>query len=213
MQKEIALIYGQREHDIVRAGLEEYQRNPQKVTDEFVAMGFDPDDVRKQSELLIDTFDRGVVEDKKPTKKYIAYGSNMVQEQMALRCPNAKLVGLGFLKHYKLEFYLHATVEPCGKRNAKVPVAVWEIDEDAERRLDVYEGYPSYYRKETCAVTMLNGSQIKGMVYVMNTKNPLPPTDDYYKAIRSAYIQLGFLAYVKTVLEPAHKRSFQIEGR
>ena len=29
--------------------------------------------------------------------KYIAYGSNMVQEQMAFRCPNARLLGTGWL--------------------------------------------------------------------------------------------------------------------
>ena len=44
--------------------------------------------------------------------KYIAYGSNMVQHQMAYRCPNAKLIGMGYLRNYRLEFYLHATVEP-----------------------------------------------------------------------------------------------------
>ena len=42
--------------------------------------------------------------------KYIAYGSNMVEEQMAYRCPNAKLVGTGQLPNHRLEFYLHATV-------------------------------------------------------------------------------------------------------
>ena len=40
--------------------------------------------------------------------KYIAYGSNMVEEQMAYRCPNAKLIGTGQLPNHRLEFYLHA---------------------------------------------------------------------------------------------------------
>ena len=43
--------------------------------------------------------------------KYIAYGSNMVEEQMAHRCPNARLIGMGQLPNHRLEFYLHATVE------------------------------------------------------------------------------------------------------
>ena len=43
--------------------------------------------------------------------KYIAYGSNMVEEQMAYRCPNARLIGMGQLPNHRLEFYLHATVE------------------------------------------------------------------------------------------------------
>ena len=41
--------------------------------------------------------------------KYIAYGSNMVEEQMAVRCPEARLVGTGYISGARLEFYLHAT--------------------------------------------------------------------------------------------------------
>ena len=41
--------------------------------------------------------------------KYIAYGSNMVEEQMARRCPNAQLIGTGYLPNHRMEFYLHAT--------------------------------------------------------------------------------------------------------
>ena len=60
--------------------------------------------------------------------KYIAYGSNMVEEQMAHRCPNAQLLGTGWLLNHRLEFYLHATVEKTRSKGARVPVAVWEID-------------------------------------------------------------------------------------
>lgn len=42
------------------------------------------------------------------TKYYIAYGSNMSTSQMALRCPDAKLVGTGWLNGYRLAFHLHA---------------------------------------------------------------------------------------------------------
>ena len=57
--------------------------------------------------------------------KYIAYGSNMVQEQMAVRCPDAKLIGTGYISGARLEFYLHATVEKTGDMRNRVPVAVW----------------------------------------------------------------------------------------
>ena len=46
--------------------------------------------------------------------KYIAYGSNMVEEQMAVRCPEARLIGTGYISGARLEFYLHATVEETG---------------------------------------------------------------------------------------------------
>ena len=49
---------------------------------------------------------------------YAAYGSNLSLEQMAYRCPQAKMVGTGTLEHYELQFRgsagrAHATVEPC----------------------------------------------------------------------------------------------------
>ena len=82
--------------------------------------------------------------------KYIAYGSNMVQEQMAHRCPNARLLGTGWLPNHRLEFYLHATVEKTRSKGARVPVAVWEIDEADERNLDRYEGVPSVMPRCRC---------------------------------------------------------------
>ena len=80
--------------------------------------------------------------------KYIAYGSNMVSEQMAWRCPEAKLIGTGYLEGARLEFYLHATVERTALKSDRAPVAVWEINSHDERNLDRYEGFPNYYIKE-----------------------------------------------------------------
>ena len=139
--------------------------------------------------------------------KYIAYGSNMIKEQMSYRCPNAQLIGMGYLTGHKLEFYLHATVMPCEDKDARVPVAVWEIDRRDEMSLDRYEGYPNYYTKETCTVQMLDGSQIEGMVYIMRWIRVAPPSEIYYHGIRSAYIELGMQHEIKKVLAPALRRS------
>ena len=35
-------------------------------------------------------------------KYYVAYGSNLNREQMAHRCPEAKLVGTGMLSNYEM---------------------------------------------------------------------------------------------------------------
>ena len=88
--------------------------------------------------------------------KYIAYGSNMVEEQMAHRCPNARLLGTGWLLNHRLEFYLHATVEKTRSKGARVPVAVWEIDEADEHSLDRYEGVPNYYVKRQARVSLIS---------------------------------------------------------
>jgi gamma-glutamylcyclotransferase (GGCT)/AIG2-like uncharacterized protein YtfP len=145
--------------------------------------------------------------------KYIAYGSNMVQAQMAVRCPDARLIGTGYIEGARLEFYLHATVERSRIKGARVPVAVWEISKADERQLDRYEGFPSYYIKQRWAVRMRDGSQIKGMMYRMNTLRVSPPTVGYYDGIRAAYDTLGFCSEIKSVLEPALRRSLKRIGR
>ena len=139
--------------------------------------------------------------------KYIAYGSNMVEGQMAQRCPNARLIGMGQLPNHRLEFYLHATVERSRASGAKVPVAVWEISEEDERSLDRYEGFPTYYTKHRRRVVMDDGSEIWGMVYIMNLIRPQLPTVGYYNAIAYAYERLGIGDQIDSVLEPALERS------
>ena len=139
--------------------------------------------------------------------KYIAYGSNMVEEQMAHRCPSARLIGMGYLPNHRLEFYLHATVERTRAHGAKVPVAVWEISKEDERNLDRYEGFPTYYTKHRRRVVMDDGSEIFGMVYIMNMIRPQPPTASYYNAIAYAYEKLGIGDQIESVLEPALERS------
>ena len=139
--------------------------------------------------------------------KYIAYGSNMVAEQMAHRCPGAKLIGTGYLPNHRLEFYLHATVERSQAKGARVPVAVWEISEEDERNLDRYEGFPTYYTKHRRWVVMNDGTELWGMVYIMNMIRPQPPTASYYNSIHNAYVKLGLRSEIERVLEPALKRS------
>ncbi len=141
--------------------------------------------------------------------KYIAYGSNMVEKQMAIRCPSAKLVGTGWIEYARLEFYLHATVEHSDRQIDRVPVAVWEIGPEDERRLDRYEGYPRYYIKDSWMVEMNDGSQIEGMIYLMNTKRFAEPAPAYYGGICDAYMKLGFGSQIKRILEPALLRSHQ----
>ena len=139
--------------------------------------------------------------------KYIAYGSNMIENHMAHRCPDGRLIGVGHLPNHRLEFYRHATVEPDDTCAEGVPVAVWEISDTDERRLDVYEGFPYYYSKEEAMVRMADSSEIKGMVYIMNTGyKDGSPAKSYYDDIRRAYEKLGLVSQIETVLEPALAR-------
>ena len=130
---------------------------------------------------------------------YIAYGSNLSEEQMAIRCPDAKPAGMAALKDWKLVFRTHATIEPCEGR--VVPVLIWEISEKDEKNLDLYEGWPAYYRKENLQITMtnfrgMNPKKITAMVYIMNDGHDvMPPMKGYYDVLDKAYVRYGFNRY------------------
>ena len=129
---------------------------------------------------------------------YVAYGSNMNLEQMAYRCPNSKVVGNGKLKGWKLVFNVHADVIKGTKKDV-TPVVVWDIDEKDWYRLDMYEGYPSYYIKETVEVILDNGNKENAVVYVMadERKGICPPSQTYFDCIIngciSNRIDVGYL--------------------
>lgn len=135
---------------------------------------------------------------------YIAYGSNMNLEQMDYRCPNSYVVGNGKLNGYRLVFNYHADVIKTDNKNDFVPVVVWNIADCDLARLDVYEGYPSYYVKETVNVILDNGKIEKAVVYVMaeNRKGIYPPAQSYFDGIREGYIENGIdVEYLYEALE------------
>lgn len=123
-------------------------------------------------------------------KIYLAYGSNLNLKQMAQRCPTAKVLGASTLKDYQLMFRgafgnAHATVEPCN--GSEVPVLLWGITEEDEKRLDRYEGFPRYYIKKTVKVK-LGRKSVEAMVYIMTEGKPFnPPSVFYYETIREGY--------------------------
>jgi len=82
-------------------------------------------------------------------KYYFAYGSNLHHLQMKRRCQNCKYIKKMILKNYRLAFrskYGVADIEK--KRGHKVYGALYTISELAEKRLDVYEEFPTLYKKK-----------------------------------------------------------------
>ena len=78
---------------------------------------------------------------------YFAYGSNLHHLQMKRRCPNCRFIKKITLKNYSLTFrskYGAADIEK--KIGKKVYGALYTISKTAEKRLDLYEEYPSLYR-------------------------------------------------------------------
>ena len=115
---------------------------------------------------------------------YLAYGSNINLEQMARRCPTAKVLESKMLRGHELEFRGVATIVP--KKGAEIPVLIWEIGERDEIALDRYEGFPSLYRKEIFEMEV-DGKVRECMAYVMNRGEIAPPSQQYYRTIQNGY--------------------------
>lgn len=135
---------------------------------------------------------------------YLAYGSNLNLAQMKFRCPNAKKVGTLMLEDYELEFRIYLTINK--KVGSKVPIGVWEVSPSDERKLDAYEGYPTFYRKEYIPIEV-DGKKVEALIYIMNDVRKVePPTKTYLQTCIEGYKDFGFDD--KYLLE-ALKRSFQ----
>lgn len=125
------------------------------------------------------------------SRLYVAYGSNLNLSQMALRCPDAKIYGVGVLNNWELLFRgsptnSHATIKRHSDKS--VPVLVWSISETDEQQLDRYEGFPVYYYKKDVMVN-IDGKKKKAMVYIMNERRlPGIPSARYVQTIRQGYI-------------------------
>jgi gamma-glutamylcyclotransferase (GGCT)/AIG2-like uncharacterized protein YtfP len=134
------------------------------------------------------------MEDMNMSKLYIAYGSNLHIEQMARRCPTASVYGRGVLKDYRLVYRgsktgSYASIIP--EKGVNVPVVVWEIEDLDEQNLDRYEGYPTFYYKDTVEVKTGRGI-VKGMVYIISPKAlPGRPSQYYIDVVRTGYIENG----------------------
>ena len=117
-------------------------------------------------------------------KYYFAYGSNLHHLQMKRRCPNCKFIKKMVLNNYNLTFrskYGAADIEK--KIGKKVYGALYIISKSAEKRLDVYEEYPTLYRK----MYFMHGNK-RVMTYIMPRKTKLvQPSTRYLNIIKQGY--------------------------
>lgn len=127
---------------------------------------------------------------------YIAYGSNLNREQMAQRCPGARIIGKSSLEGWRLAFMgrpgnAHATI--LKETGSMTPVLVWAISAEHEAALDIYEGVRGgYYRKEYMTITARSKTYKNALVYIM-TPNPYNlPSPQYVGGIIQGYDDAGF---------------------
>ncbi|MBR5990296.1 MAG: gamma-glutamylcyclotransferase [Bacilli bacterium] len=149
---------------------------------------------------------------------YLAYGSNLNVTQMRFRCPTAKVVGIGSIKGYRLLFKGSRTGSYLTIEKAKghaVPVAVWRVDEECERSLDRYEGFPDFYYKKEMEIDFVSikskaPRHEKAFVYIMHEERELGiPSRHYVDVCLQGYRAFGFNALL---IEEAILKSMEVKG-
>lgn len=141
---------------------------------------------------------------------YVAYGSNLNIEQMKRRCPGAKVVTEALLSGYRLIFrgnsrrYGVMNIESC--KEGSVPIVLWRITKDDEEALDLYEGYPTLYKKKYIKCTIEEDNAYDCMAYVMTNSfmQAALPTERYYDTIKQGYKDFGFTT---VILKNAYKET------
>ena len=115
---------------------------------------------------------------------YFAYGSNLNHFQMKRRCKDSVYLKKINLKNFKLTFrskYRAADIE--FKKNSIVPGGLFEISKSDEKKLDVYEEFPTLYKKH---YFYYYGKKV--MTYIMVKKTVFKfPTERYLKIVQRGY--------------------------
>jgi gamma-glutamylcyclotransferase (GGCT)/AIG2-like uncharacterized protein YtfP len=115
---------------------------------------------------------------------YFAYGSNLNHLQMKRRCKDSIFLKKINLSNFKLTFrsrYRAADIEP--KKKSIVQGALFEISKSDEKKLDVYEDYPTLYKKYYFTYY---GKKV--MTYTMTKKTLFTyPTERYLNVIKRGY--------------------------
>jgi len=115
---------------------------------------------------------------------YFAYGSNLHHLQMKRRCKDSVFLKKINLKNFRLTFrskYRAADIE--NKKNSIVPGGLFRISKRDEKKLDMYEDFPSLYKKH---YFFYYGKKV--MTYTMVRKTPFRfPTERYLNIVKRGY--------------------------
>lgn len=122
---------------------------------------------------------------------YFAYGSNMNQSQMKVRCKNFSLrfIKKVYLEGYRFVYDGDSPSRQCAVANVvkdekcRVWGALYEIDENYLSALDRYEGYPIYYQRKKEEVKDVDGAKYSAWFYFREPKEEGQPSDEYREVV------------------------------
>lgn len=149
---------------------------------------------------------------------YGAYGSNLNMSQMQLRCPLAKKIGVVRLPDYELVF--RGVADIAHKADAEIMLGIWQITDQCESSLDVYEGFPRLYGKKVFDINAGHFEALydrdidieknqKLLVYQMIDQTEIyRPNQHYLQSIAKGFVDFGIR---KDAIEIAVQNSYTHE--
>lgn len=131
---------------------------------------------------------------------YFAYGSNMDQNQMFERCPNAVLVGPATLAEYRLAFTIFSPKRNCGCADIVSCVGsvvyglLYDLTNADMQALDGFEGHPAHYRRIPVRVKAGDGEVDAYSYEVVNKQSDMHPSIHYLGLLQGAAARFNFPA-------------------
>ncbi|MBU1173958.1 MAG: gamma-glutamylcyclotransferase [Alphaproteobacteria bacterium] len=102
---------------------------------------------------------------------YFAYGSNMLIQRLAMRCPSAEVVGIGRAEGYRVEYCLGSPdgSSKAGLRRCEGATAwgvLFSLALGERSVLDGFEGTPVYYRRAEMELARADGTPVVAVTYL-----------------------------------------------
>lgn len=119
---------------------------------------------------------------------YFAYGSNMDEEQMAKRCPEAKLIGKGRLNGYRFIINGRGVASVVNQQGRSVEGLLWRITSGNEEALDYYEGvsFNTYFKKDITIDRYKDDETYSALIYIASESSIGKPRSGYLERIITA---------------------------
>ena len=145
---------------------------------------------------------------KERNKLYFAYGSNMDDSQMNVRCRDHEMVGPARFDGHRFRINSRGVATVVPDPGAVVHGLVWSISGSDEASLDVYEGVAKgLYRKGQVRVVLADGEVAEALVYIASDSTAGGSWGEYLNRIIKAAKRHGLPpAYIKELERRKKKR-------
>tara|TARA_Y100000588_G_scaffold333601_1_gene372594 strand:- start:218 stop:658 length:441 start_codon:yes stop_codon:yes gene_type:complete len=135
---------------------------------------------------------------------YFAYGSNMNLDQMAMRCPGARLLGLVRKPGWRYVVNGRGYVTALDDPDTETLGCLWELSDEHWGALDRYEGVAGgFYQRLDCEVRSLDSEEpVPAIAYRAADETLGVPSATYADVVIEGARQIGlpepYLAFLES---------------